>query len=33
MLASSYVSIGGTGGFDVKEDAGWTDIWQEDEEE
>lgn len=35
MLASSYISVGGTGGFDVKEDTRseeWGDIWQENEE-
>lgn len=31
MLASSFVSVGGTGSFDVKEDTDWADIWDKDE--
>ena len=31
MLASSFVSVGGTGSFDVKEDTGWADIWEKDD--
>lgn len=32
MLASSYITIGGTGSFDVKEDKDWADIWQDESE-
>lgn len=31
ILASSYVSVGGTGNFDVKEDNSWDDIWKDEE--
>ena len=31
MLASSYVSVGGTGSFDVKEETDWEVIWVKDD--
>ena len=29
ILEGSYVSIGGKGSFDVKEESDWTDIWDD----
>lgn len=31
LLKSSYVPVGGTGSFDVKEDENWDELWEEDE--
>jgi len=31
MLANSFVSVGGTGSFDVKENTDWANIWGEDD--
>ncbi|MCR5850075.1 MAG: hypothetical protein K6G92_05115 [Bacteroidaceae bacterium] len=33
MLASSSITIGGTGNFDVKEDTHWADIWLDETDE
>ena len=32
ILESSYVPVGGTGSFDVKEDSDWTDDWDENDD-
>lgn len=31
ILASSSISVGGTGTFDVKENNSWNDIWNDEE--
>ena len=31
MLANSFVSVGGTGSFDVREESDWEVIWVKDD--
>ena len=31
ILANSYIPVGGTGTYDVKEDNSWDEIWKDEE--